>query len=212
MARTGNPEDLPMTEEEWLSSTDPTALLRHLYETRKRSKRGQGKPRRLAVEFWRWQAGNLKPTESQRLLEAVAVAEIWTDTGVKPKIPARFRSFFVLGGRAWTVARETIETAINPGGPLEKPTRQQKLYLVREMWGNPFRPVEVDPLWLTWNDGTISRLARSIDEQRTFDTLPILGDALEEAGCADPAVLEHCRASQAHVRGCWVVDLLLGRT
>jgi hypothetical protein len=212
MARTGNPEDVPMTEEEWLTGTDPVALLRYLYETRKRSRRGQGKPRRLAVEFWRWQAGNLKQADSERLLAAVALADTWTETGVKPKIPARLRSFYVLGSRAWTVARETIETAVNRGSALEKPTQERKLFLLRELWGNPFRPVEVDPLWLTWNDGTIPRLVRSIHDEANYDTLPILGDALEEAGCTDPALLEHCRASQAHVRGWWVVDLLLGRS
>ena len=54
------------------------------------------------------------------------------------------------------------------------------------------------------------RLAESIYEERTFDDLPILGDALEEAGCTDPTILDHCRSGE-HVRGCWVVDLVLGK-
>jgi hypothetical protein len=54
-------------------------------------------------------------------------------------------------------------------------------------------------------------LAKSIYEDRAFDRLPILADALEESGCHDPDILAHCRQPGEHVRGCWVVDLLLGR-
>jgi hypothetical protein len=69
----------------------------------------------------------------------------------------------------------------------------------------------LDPAWLKWNDGTVLRLAQSIDDQRAFDRLPILADALEEAGCTNTDVLDHCRDAVKHVRGCWVVDLILGK-
>jgi hypothetical protein len=82
--------------------------------------------------------------------------------------------------------------------------------LLREVAGDPSRPVVIDPAWTAWNDGTVARLARSIYEERAFEQMPILGDALEEAGCADGAVLEHCRAAGGHVRGCWVLDRVLG--
>jgi hypothetical protein len=78
----------------------------------------------------------------------------------------------------------------------------------RDIIGNPFRPVAVDPSWLT---STVVALAGGIYEERAFDRLPILSDALQDAGCADPAVLNHCLAAGPHVRGCWVVDLLLGK-
>jgi hypothetical protein len=68
------------------------------------------------------------------------------------------------------------------------------------------------PRWLLWNDETVLRLARHIYEQQKFEELPILGDALEEAGCADEAVLSHCHHSDGHVRGCGVVDLVLGQS
>jgi hypothetical protein len=83
--------------------------------------------------------------------------------------------------------------------------------LLRDMFGNPFRPVVVDPSWLTWNNGTVAKLAQSIYDQRAFDRLPVLADALEEAGCANADILAHCRQPGEHVRGCWVVDLLLGK-
>jgi hypothetical protein len=77
---------------------------------------------------------------------------------------------------------------------------------------NPFRPCTVSPSWLAWNDGAIRKMAQSIYDDRAFDRLPLLADALEEAGCADAALLGHCRSGGEHVRGCWVVDLLLGKS
>ena len=83
--------------------------------------------------------------------------------------------------------------------------------LVRDLFGNPFRPVTVDPSWLAWNERTVVKLAQGIYDERAFDRLPVLADALEEAGCDDPDILGHCRQPGEHVRGCWVVDLLLGK-
>jgi hypothetical protein len=81
-------------------------------------------------------------------------------------------------------------------------------HLLRDIFGNPFRPVTLDP---TWKTPAVVQLARSLYEERRFTDMPVLADALEEAGCQDAAVLGHCRGSGPHVRGCWVVDLLLGR-
>jgi hypothetical protein len=67
----------------------------------------------------------------------------------------------------------------------------------------------IDPLWLAWNDGTVVKLASDIYEERAFDRLPILADALEDAGCAHPDFLDHCRQPGEHARGCWPVDLVL---
>ena len=80
--------------------------------------------------------------------------------------------------------------------------------LLRDIFGNPFRPVSVDPAWLT---SDVLALARGIYDDKAFDRMPILADALQDAGCADPDVLNHCRGDGPHVRGCWVVDLLLGK-
>jgi hypothetical protein len=87
--------------------------------------------------------------------------------------------------------------------------------LLRDLFGNPFAVSPVEPTWLTWADGTVPKLARPIYEERnlpggTLDgaRLAVLADALEEAGCTDPTILEHCRSGE-HVRGCWLVDALL---
>jgi hypothetical protein len=83
--------------------------------------------------------------------------------------------------------------------------------LVREVIGNPFRPAAADPACLTWNDGTVCRIAHAIYQESAFDRMPILADALEDAGCAEPDLLGHLRGPGPHVRGCWLVDLLTGR-
>jgi hypothetical protein len=80
--------------------------------------------------------------------------------------------------------------------------------LLRDIFGNPFRPVSPDPSWRT---SDVLALAQGIYEERAFDRMPILADALQEAGCDNTDVLGHCRGPGPHVRGCWVVDLLLGR-
>ena len=66
----------------------------------------------------------------------------------------------------------------------------------------------LDPAWLT-SDAVA--LARGIYDERAFDRMPILADALQDAGCVNDEVLTHCRGEVVHVRGCWVVDLLLGK-
>jgi hypothetical protein len=91
--------------------------------------------------------------------------------------------------------------------------------LVRDLFGNPARPAALDPAWLTWNDGLMPRLAEAAYQERLLpagtldrDRLAVLADALEEAGCNDAAILQHLRGPGEHVRGCWVIDLLTGRT
>jgi hypothetical protein len=83
--------------------------------------------------------------------------------------------------------------------------------LQRDIFGNPFRPVPVDGGWLHWNNGCIPKIAGSIYEERAFDQLPVLADALEDAGCTNQDLLDHCRQPGEHVRGCWVVDLIIGK-
>jgi hypothetical protein len=69
----------------------------------------------------------------------------------------------------------------------------------------------VDPNWLTWNGGTVVRLAQAIADKCAFDGLPALADALEEAGCQEAAILAHCRQPGPHGERCWLIDLILDR-
>ncbi|WP_020472774.1 hypothetical protein [Zavarzinella formosa] len=81
--------------------------------------------------------------------------------------------------------------------------------LIREIFGDPFRPTSVEPFWLT---SEVVALAQTIYEQRAFDRLPILADALEDAGCSNEDILTHLRGDGPHVRGCWALDLILGKS
>jgi hypothetical protein len=81
-------------------------------------------------------------------------------------------------------------------------------HLLRCVAGNPFRPVAFDPEWRT---STAVALAQQMYESRDFSAMPILADALQDAGCDSDDILAHCRGPGPHVRGCWVVDLVLGK-
>jgi hypothetical protein len=88
--------------------------------------------------------------------------------------------------------------------------KQAHSALLRDLFGNPFRPPPVlAPDWLRWNGGAVAKLAQALYEERRFEDAPVLADALEEAGCADVALLGHLRGPGPHARGCWAVDLVL---
>ncbi|MGF1578648.1 MAG: hypothetical protein ACFCD0_04725 [Gemmataceae bacterium] len=82
--------------------------------------------------------------------------------------------------------------------------------LLRDVFHHPSYKLPDPVRFLEWNGGTVSRMVHSIYTHRQFDLLPILADALEEAGCTDERVIGHCRSAGPHIRGCWVVDYLLG--
>jgi hypothetical protein len=79
--------------------------------------------------------------------------------------------------------------------------------LLRCIFGNPFRPVSPGP----WVKPAAVSVAQDIYDRRDFAALPLLADLLEEAGCPEQSVLDHCRQPGEHARGCWVVDLVLGK-
>jgi hypothetical protein len=120
---------------------------------------------------------------------------------------------------AWGTAEAAIiaagrQTRIRAGLPDDRPEEADWAAeergicdLIRCVFGNPLRPL---PRELPWATPTVIAVARSIYEDRAFDRLPILADALEDAGCADEQSLIHCRNSGLHSRGCWVVDAMLG--
>ena len=84
--------------------------------------------------------------------------------------------------------------------------------LVREVIGNPFRPESIDQAWLSANDRAVTRIAEGIVQGGTFEDMPVLADALEDAGCTRQAMLDHCRGPGPHGVGCWVLDSVLGKS
>jgi hypothetical protein len=117
-----------------------------------------------------------------------------------------------------TVALETISAARHLAAhhastrssvlPVAKVRLPKEATAFRDIFGNPFRPVAFSPEWRT---GTAVSLARTMYESREFSAMPILADALQDAGCDNEDILSHCRGTGPHIRGCWVTDLVLGK-
>ena len=108
--------------------------------------------------------------------------------------------------RGRTVEEEIPGTAAYRNGL--KLTKQYQPPLIRDVIGNPYHPVTFSPAWRT--DTAVS-LATQMYDARDFSAMPILADALQDAGCDSDDLLNHCRGEGPHVRGCWVVDLVLGK-
>jgi hypothetical protein len=99
--------------------------------------------------------------------------------------------------------------AMEEGGVTTRDAEQRVQFeLLRDVFGNPFRPVDFDPRWRT---PTAVALAQQVYDSGDYSTMPILADALEDAGCENEDILNHCRSKGPHVKGCWVVDLVLGK-
>jgi hypothetical protein len=101
-----------------------------------------------------------------------------------------------------------LEDSLALGESIEAAERAAQANLLRDIFGNPFRPATLDPSWLT---STVLALARQMYDTRDFSAMPILADALQDAGCDNEEILNHCRGESVHVRGCWLVDSLTDR-
>jgi hypothetical protein len=121
----------------------------------------------------------------------------------------------VLFTEPWSAAMQLITPSSGGSSvPLLTPIETSACCgLLRDLFGQ-YRGIlpSIEPALLAWNRGAIPRIAQSIYDERAFDRLPILADALKEAGCTDADILKHCRKPGEHIRGCWVVELLLGKT
>jgi hypothetical protein len=128
-----------------------------------------------------------------------------------PSIPAAWAVLNLGHGIYGSAASQAAVAMSLAAGGSREPSREIEACLanlVRDIFGNPFRPVSLDSSWFT---STVVSLAAGIYADRAFDLLPIMADALQDAGCDNEEVLEHCRGGGVHVRGCWVVDLVLGK-
>ncbi|QEL19225.1 SMI1/KNR4 family protein [Limnoglobus roseus] len=220
-----------MTEAEWLACVVPQRLLDLVRD------RGASRQLRLvacAIARNRW---HLLVAPCSR--NAVEVAEQFADNfcSVDDLLAAQERAAVVasvavqrepqsLTTRAARLAvAATTEDAYTAAylGTADVPNRQlscagsgskfrevcvEQVHIYRDIFGNPFRPVTFFPSWLT---PTSVAIATGIYDDRAFDRLPILADALQDAGCEDADILGHCRGDGPHVRGCWVIDGVLGK-
>jgi hypothetical protein len=214
-----------MTEQEWLACDYPSPMLEALSDHPDRPKL-----RLLACHWCLSPAVRRRVTGTSGGREFVAVAEryaagraSWDELAVAVRAAPRARVSGGYGGAyeaepvrlvpaaqalrvvaalladdpweaAWGVARDGVNLL-----------GSDACDLIRELFGNPFRPGGFD---LRWRTADAVALARGIYDDGAFDRLPILADALLDAGCDDEAMLAHCRAAGLHVRGCWVVDAI----
>jgi hypothetical protein len=109
--------------------------------------------------------------------------------------------------RPWTARQKDAATAAH------EEQRVTQVALLRDIFGPlPFRPVTVHSQILAWNDRLVPRLAQAIYDERRWGDMPLLGDALLDAGCDSEDMLSHAREQgSVHVRGCWLLDLLLNK-
>jgi hypothetical protein len=231
-----------MTEAEWLASENPQAMFSPRVRLHPRFVRriavlfavaciratdGTDKQRRLwwAVEAAERGAEDGEWAEVDRLRRAASAACGKVRQASAAHYWALAARFLTEPGAGWPIevpdflVRAVAATA-EPGGVLRdralsapaEPTqalRRSYADILRDIFGNPFRPVVFDPAWRT---SAAVALAGAMYESRNFGNMPILGDALDDAGCDNADVLAHCRdEKQVHVRGCWVVDLVLGK-
>ena len=217
-----------MTEGEWLAATDPTPMLKFL-----RGKASDRKLRLFAVACcncaWpllddpssrsaieiasRYADGNADQNELRAAFQTVDGFMPDTVLNIQRQIAHAICSEppFVIG------AAYDIDKLVARQYDAERRHHREKAgtiptprftTLLRDVAGNPFRPVAVDPSWLT---STVTALVSLMYDSRDFSPMPILADALQDGGCEDEAILSHCRGDGPHVRGCFVVDLILGK-
>jgi hypothetical protein len=230
-----------VTEEEWLTLSDPLKLLAYLHGWRRQRRwrlfacaccrriwSAVHDPRsRNAVEVAERYADGLASVDelaTAREGAAVVAEELLTAREAATDAPGPYADAAAGCACLWAAeddssinsvashcASEALEVTARIDPHSATTAREGLCDLIRDLFGNPFRLARADPSWLSWNNGTVARMAEAIYSSGTFEDLPVLADALEEAGCANADILAHCRGPGEHARGCWALDLLLGK-
>jgi hypothetical protein len=211
-----------MTESEWMAGTDPAPMLELVSGWS-----GERRPRLFACDCCR-RLSYLFSDLDRAVVDAIercaegliSAKDIYTSAGVPQTGPAPYTfgqphqvireaaSLVAWIGtrRARAFVVDVVRKAEGAAGRVAEWKRQSDI--VRCIFGNPFREGRFLPEWRT---DTVLVLAQQMYDSRDFSAMPILADALQDAGCDNEDVLTHCRGEGSHVRGCWVVDLCLGK-
>ncbi len=208
-------DGVPAQEADWLAWSDPRVFLG--FTDAPTDPTSRRKRRLLQAAFCR---ARDRLTTQADLLAAVDTLERHADgqagrKEVREQLTHLESNWERLQRRGWKktliFVRNGLRKAVFFDYANSQREKQTHCHLIRDIFGNLFFNAVAAPEWLAWNFGTVPTLAQSIYDDRAFDRLPILADALEDAGCTNAAILNHCRGPGPHVRGCWVVDLLLGK-
>jgi hypothetical protein len=214
-----------MTSAEWINGIDPELMLRYA--------RDKGSDRKLRLYLCARGQQIKHLLKDKRSWQAVEVAERYADGLASPNELAAAHAAACEAARMQTGLPNMDENQIDAASAAweaahsasseihDEWTISRKSILVPSViqcallrdifFLLPFHAVNLLPSSLTWNSDTAPKLAQAIYEEYAFDRLPILADALEEAGCTDGHIVSHCRNPGLHVKGCWVVDLILGK-
>lgn len=213
-----------MTETKWLACSEPSLMLKQL-----QGRVSERKLRLFACACWRRVWTLLSPADHRAIeaaercvdgllsfTEMLALAERAATWGARHAVArwvdadgaaAEARS------RVGSAACQVAETELEEVGLWKQAVyheSRKQCALLRCIAGNPFRPPNLPEAWRGWNDGALVKMAQAICDDRRWTDLPILADALEDAGCTDVLLLDHCRTPTEHARGCHVLDALLG--
>jgi hypothetical protein len=210
-----------VTEAEWLACTDPSKMLQVILD-----QFGARKLRLFACACCR----GLGPLlDSERCVHLLTVAERFAD-GLATEQELALARAAAQPMKRWGeqaaefAARPSLDLpwgvlrmldyirAAHQRKPDKDAARLGQVAIARDIFGNHFPRVKASPAWSQWNDGLVPRMAEQIYEERTFDDLPMLADALEEAGCEQRTLLGHLRGGGVHVPGCWALDVVLARS
>ena len=213
-----------MTEAEWLACDDPARLVRALQSNagRAKAKAPERKLRLFTCACSRQEWGRLTHATSRH---AVEVAERFVEGGATRGELAAACDDVTIERQAgkigfapsWLAYTDRVAADFlgQPRRDWGRASAARQADLLRELVGNPFQRVRLLRAWLT---PTVTCLAAAAYQERSLPSgelerarLGILADALEEAGCNRPALLGHLRSAGPHVRGCWALDLILGR-
>jgi hypothetical protein len=202
-----------MTEKEWLSGKEPRRMLDFVAH-----KSSERKLRLFVCGYLRTFLARYEHTKPGLVLECLETSERFADglaaveevEACRKKARAAVKEGNGAARLAVGAAFLNLNRAVASvfGDLTTSADRTNKLKLLHDLWGPlPFRNLPVDASWLA---PKVLELAKSIYNERTFDQLPVLADALEEVGCHDADILRHCSGEGPHFKGCWVLDLIVG--
>jgi hypothetical protein len=229
-----------MTEPQWLACTDPQRMLAYLRGRashrkvqlfacacwrRLRHLLPDGR-QRCFLDLLEGHADG--PVPAEELQAGLGLASAWRApedqwAQTRENLVARRLLRWGAHRRAWTAARQAARTAHEAaawvGDWAAAAEDKAQCELLRDIFGNPYRQATADGAWRSWRGGLIPAMAQAAYEERQLpsglldnDRLAVLADALEEAGCEERQILDHLRAGGDHVRGCFVVDAILGKS
>lgn len=221
-----------MTEDDWLNCTDPHRILEFLLgEPSNRllriltcgiwwPKASNRKLRLFGCGIWRRTVEG-SPSGGAGHLHLLDLAERYSDGTVTKSELVRSREAPEAKGDAMKFCLSAIgdRDMLNFSHRMrmfsfENPEfhGSSQIKLLQYLFGPLlFRDILIIPAWLTWNEKAVVKLAQVIYDDRAFERLPSLANVLEEAGCQNSEILDHCRGAGPHIRGCWVIDLILGK-